>query len=181
MYLYHNRPDFMLICMSSDILSALGSTLFPVFLSHSEHNSEVNSPVEDVQSLSEDDSLIFIKSPEHPVTSKGSSLTSHPGRKFVMDFLRVIIVDSLSLPVTTKQAPVIDMLLEAAPSHSSHVQQCEFQTEVLSSLMEHLLAADVLLGEQAALPIATGGSYSYITPNVFYFTSCLVDKLWQGN
>lgn len=180
MYLYHNRPDFMLICMTSDILSALGSTLFPISSSHSEHNSEVNSPVDDIQSLSEDDSLVFIKSPEHPITDKGSSLTSHPGRKFVMDFLRVIIVDSLSLPVTTKQAPVIDMLLEAAPTHSSHVQQCEFQTEVLSSLMEHLLAADVLLGEQAALPIATGGSYSYITPNVFYFTSCLVDKLWQG-
>lgn len=63
---------------------------------------------------------------------------------------------------------------------SSHNQQCEFQMDILSLVMDHLLAADVLLGEQAAMPIVGGGSYSNIVPNVFYFTSCLVDKLWQG-
>lgn len=49
------------------------------------------------------------------------------------------------------------------------------------SLMDHLLAADVLLGEQAALPIVAGGSYSYIASNVFYVATRIVDKLWQGN
>lgn len=52
--------------------------------------------------------------------------------------------------------------------------------DILSLVMDHLLAADVLLGEQAAMPIVGGGSYNNIVPNVFYFTSCLVDKLWQG-
>lgn len=39
------------------------------------------------------------------------SLTEHPARKFVMDFLRVIVVDSLPLSVTSKQAPVSRNLL----------------------------------------------------------------------
>ena len=47
-------------------------------------------------------------------------------------------------------------------------------------LMEHLLAADVLLGDQAAMPIASGTSYSSMAHNVFYFASRVVDKLWQG-
>ena len=46
--------------------------------------------------------------------------------------------------------------------------------------MDHLLAADVLLGEQAALPIATGGNYTNMANNVFYCASRVVDKLWQG-
>lgn len=47
-------------------------------------------------------------------------------------------------------------------------------------IMEHLLAADVLLGDQAALPISSGGNYSNMANNVFYFASRLVDKVWQG-
>ena len=46
--------------------------------------------------------------------------------------------------------------------------------------MDHLLAADVLIGDQAALPIVNGGNAQYIAPNVFYLASRLVDKLWQG-
>ena len=39
-------------------------------------------------------------------------LTHHPARKFVMDFLRMIVVDSLSMPQSSKSAPVIDLILE---------------------------------------------------------------------
>jgi hypothetical protein len=46
--------------------------------------------------------------------------------------------------------------------------------------MEHLLAADVLIGEQAALPVVPGGSLQYIAPNVCYLAARIVDKLWQG-
>ena len=55
-----------------------------------------------------------------------------------------------------------------------------FQTELLAILMSHLLAADVLIGEGAALPVVPGGSVQHIAPNVFYLASRLVDKLWQG-
>lgn len=46
--------------------------------------------------------------------------------------------------------------------------------------MDHLLAADVLLGDQAAVPLSIGGSYSNMVNSVFYLASRIVDKLWQG-
>ena len=50
---------------------------------------------------------------------------------------------------------------------------------MLKCIMDHLVAADVLLGDQAALPLS-GGKYSNMANNVFYFASRVVDKLWQG-
>lgn len=37
-----------------------------------------------------------------------------------------------------------------------------------------------VLGEDASLPITSGGSYQVLVNNVFYFTQRVVDKLWQG-
>ena len=47
--------------------------------------------------------------------------------------------------------------------------------------MERLLAADVLLGEQAALLIPASTNYAYLATSVFYFASRVVDKLWNGS
>jgi len=46
--------------------------------------------------------------------------------------------------------------------------------------MDHLVAADVLIGEQAALPTVPLGAPQHVAPNVFYLCSRLVDKLWAG-
>lgn len=46
--------------------------------------------------------------------------------------------------------------------------------------MEHLLAADVLVGDQAALSIVFGGAANNVAPNVCYLAARVVDKLWQG-
>jgi len=129
-----------------------------------------------LQTYSGPETAVLVRSP-----SKDASLSSHPARKFVMDFLRVIVVDSLSLPVSGKGPPAIDLVLDASPDTASMAQQTRFQTEVLGTLMEHLLAADVLIGEQAALPVVPGGSPQYIAPNVCYLAARIVDKLWQGD
>ena len=97
-----------------------------------------------------------------------------------MNFMRVIIVDSLSLEVSQKTSPAVDLLLDARPPGTTGAQQSRFQTELLAILMDHLLAADVLIGDGAALPVVPGGSVTHIAPNVFYLASRLVDKLWQG-
>jgi hypothetical protein len=47
-------------------------------------------------------------------------------------------------------------------------------------LMDHLTGADVLLGEQSAVALWPGSSYSNLSGNVFYFTARIVDCLWQG-
>lgn len=42
-----------------------------------------------------------------------ANLTTHPAKTNVMDLIRIIVIDSLSLPMPSKGAPcVLDMLLE---------------------------------------------------------------------
>ncbi|XP_014681660.1 PREDICTED: WD repeat and FYVE domain-containing protein 3-like isoform X2 [Priapulus caudatus] len=177
LFLYHHVPAFTQVAMSADFLCSLASTLFP-YKASSEGNSEVITPTEEykVDPLSE--GLLIVRTCEGP--NGASNLTAHPARKFVIDLMRVIVIDSLSLPPAVKGTPVLDYLLEAAPELSTRSQQREFQTALLSILMDHLLAADALLGEQAALPIAQGGSHTHLASNVFYFATRVVDKLWQG-
>ena len=71
---------------------------------------------------------------------------------------------------------------QGTPDHVSRAQQRQFQTEMLNIVMEHLLAADVLLGEQAALPLmGSQHSYSHMAASVFYLASRVVDKMWHGS
>lgn len=60
------------------------------------------------QSLNAEDAVLVRNN------SQDGHLTSHSAKKLVMDFLRVIVVDSLSLTVnvTNKTPPVIDLVLE---------------------------------------------------------------------
>ena len=39
------------------------------------------------------------------------TLTNHPAKRNVMNFMRVLIVDALSLPASQKTQPVIDLLV----------------------------------------------------------------------
>ena len=111
---------------------------------------------------------------------KEPALTTHAAKKSVVDFLRTIIVDSLSLPASAKSLPVIDIILDAGPDSSSHQQQCQYQTELLTTVVEYLISADIILGDQGVLPIVVGGSAQNVAPNVIYLAGRLVDKLWQG-
>ena len=71
-----------------------------------------------------------------------------------------------------------------SPENSTRSDRHNYQTEVLNNLMDQLLAADVLLGDQAAVLPSTGSAatvtYSTLANNVFYLAARIVDKLWQG-
>nr|XP_020843923.1 WD repeat and FYVE domain-containing protein 3 [Phascolarctos cinereus] len=183
-YLYHNVPDLSSMWMSPEFLCALAATVFPFNIRpYSEMvtdlDDEVGSPAEEFKAFAVDTGMNRSQSEYCNVGSK-TYLTNHPAKKFVFDFMRVLIIDNLCLTPASKQTPLIDLLLEASPERSTRTQQKEFQTYVLDSVMDHLLAADVLLGEDASLPITSGGSYQVLVNNVFYFTQRVVDKLWQG-
>ncbi|XP_051026473.1 WD repeat and FYVE domain-containing protein 3 [Acomys russatus] len=183
-YLYHNVPDLASMWMSPDFLCALAATVFPFNIRpYSEMvtdlDDEVGSPAEEFKAFAADTGMNRSQSEYCNVGTK-TYLTSHPAKKFVFDFMRVLIIDNLCLTPASKQTPLIDLLLEASPERSTRTQQKEFQTHILDSVMDHLLAADVLLGEDASLPITSGGSYQVLVNNVFYFTQRVVDKLWQG-
>lgn len=171
--LYHNLPDFMPVIMTGDVISSLSAIVFPFNVNNkgdSEPNSGNSTPDEIISSAG-------------VLAQKDDQLTNHPVRKFVIDFLRVLVVDSLSLSSSGKSTPVIDLVLDASPDSSNLAQQNAFQTEIISALMDHLVAADVLVGEQAALPIVPllQSHVQHIAPNVFYLTARIVDKLWQNN
>lgn len=168
-------PEFMPVFMSSEVLGALANILFPPFSDDSLDNSGASTP--ETEDVDVTESLTII-----PKTLEKEHLTQHPVRQFILDFIRVIVVDSLSLPVTAKNLPVIDLALDAYPDKSSSPQQICYQTEILVTLMDHLLAADMLVGDQAAIPIVPlqNAHIQYVAPNVFYLTTRIVDKLWQG-
>ncbi|XP_033108223.1 WD repeat and FYVE domain-containing protein 3-like isoform X3 [Anneissia japonica] len=196
LFLYHNLTDFKPVCTSADFLCGLASCLFP-YQPHTEQTPHsfpcdeedltvVGDETNDILSPSEEFKFVpgfmpFLASQNQDKSgSSHGNLTDHPARKLVINFLRVIIVDSLSLSMPSKTPPVLDLVLEATPERASTAQIHEFQTEMLTTLMEHFLMADVLIGEEAALPLVTGGSYNNLIHNVFYFASRVVDKLWQG-
>nr|XP_033770548.1 WD repeat and FYVE domain-containing protein 3 isoform X3 [Geotrypetes seraphini] len=183
-YLYHNVPDLAPMWINPEFLCALAATVFPFNIRpYSEMvtdlDDEVGSPAEEFKAFAADTGMNRSQSEYCNVGSK-TYLTNHPAKKYVFDFMRVLIIDNLCLMPASKQTPLIDLLLEASPERSTRTQQKEFQTYILDSVMDHLLAADVLLGEDASLPITSGGSYQVLVNNVFYFAQRVVDKLWQG-
>ncbi|XP_072939310.1 WD repeat and FYVE domain-containing protein 3 [Epargyreus clarus] len=189
--LYNTLPDFVTLMMTADVLTALASTLFPP------------NPADDITlPICESGESSGASTPgsekEIVIVGNAAALTQHPARQGVMDFLRVIVLDSLPLSVSAKAAPnappasetvtpslfctpcspcsaplrsyfycVIDLVLDASPANSTSQQQIEYQTEVLTTLMENLLNAELF------------GSESNIS-NVCYLAARLVDKLWQG-
>ncbi|XP_072261545.1 WD repeat and FYVE domain-containing protein 3 isoform X2 [Pyxicephalus adspersus] len=183
-YLYHNVPDLSPMWISPEFLCALAASVFPFNIRpYSEMvtdlDDEVGSPAEEFKAFASDSGMNRSQSEYCNVGSK-TYLTSHPAKKFVFDFMRVLVIENLCQTPASKQTPLIDLLLESSPERSTRAQQKEFQTYILDSVMDHLLAADVLLGEDASLPVTTGGSYQVLVNNVFYFTQRVVDKLWQG-
>ncbi|XP_071507653.1 WD repeat and FYVE domain-containing protein 3-like [Diadema antillarum] len=195
LFLYHNVAEFKPVCMSAPFLSGLASTLFPYPASQSDQMA--NRTLSTIQ----EDSIVLIEDsgdlssplddflPDLGISVLGvkvdngtsqATLTTHPAKRYVMDFIRVIVVDSLSQPMPNRSPAVLDIILESSPERASPCQVNEFQTAILNNLMERLLAGDALLGKESALPIAPGGSYNNLVSNIFYFCSRLVDKLWLG-
>uniref|UniRef100_A0A8C9FGG4 WD repeat and FYVE domain containing 3 n=1 Tax=Pavo cristatus TaxID=9049 RepID=A0A8C9FGG4_PAVCR len=150
-YLYHNVPDLVSLWMSPEFLCALAATVFPF----------------NIRPYSE---------------MVGNSVS------WIFYAFNTFQLEHCSFHKIAYSCCVFDMFImfslcflnQASPERSTRTQQKEFQTYVLDSVMDHLLAADVLLGEDASLPITSGGSYQVLVNNVFYFTQRVVDKLWQG-
>ena len=70
-------------------------------------------------------SIDFFVSPlVPPKANPDDSLSKHPARRNVINFMRTMIVDSLSLQPTQKSSPVLDLLLDAQPENTTHAQQC---------------------------------------------------------
>ncbi|OWK13789.1 hypothetical protein Celaphus_00017325, partial [Cervus elaphus hippelaphus] len=115
-YLYHNVPDLASMWMNPDFLCALAATVFPFNIRpYSEMvtdlDDEVGSPAEEFKAFAADTGMNRSQS-EYCNVGVKTYLTNHPAKKFVFDFMRVLIIDNLCLTPASKQTPLIDLLLE---------------------------------------------------------------------
>lgn len=74
-------------------------------------DDEAGSPTEEFKAFTGDSGMNRSQSEYCNVGSK-TSLTNHPAKKYVFDFMRVLIMDNLCMTPASKQTPIIDLLLE---------------------------------------------------------------------
>uniref|UniRef100_A0A1I8IRL4 WD repeat and FYVE domain-containing protein 3 n=1 Tax=Macrostomum lignano TaxID=282301 RepID=A0A1I8IRL4_9PLAT len=144
-----------------------------------------------------DDSMVFVRSalpdclPQQQQQQQQSPpppqspLVTHPNVGRVIDFLRLIITDSFAFSLNSHSRggsggqPLIDVLLEACPDASPAARE-KYQSLLLHSIIDHMLAFDILRAEEMSFPLNSGGSYACLAHNACYFAARVVDKLCAG-
>lgn len=74
-------------------------------------DDEAGSPIEEFKAFAGDSGMNRSQSEYCNVGSK-TSLTNHPAKKYVFDFMRVLIMENLCMTPASKQTPIVDLLLE---------------------------------------------------------------------
>lgn len=74
-------------------------------------DDEASSPTEEFKAFVTDTGMNRSQSEYCNVGNK-TYLTNHPAKKYVFDFMRVLIMDNLCMTPASKQTPIIDLLLE---------------------------------------------------------------------
>lgn len=157
-YLYHNRKDFQQYCQSnSEFITALCQAII-----EEEGNSNQTG-----SGSSGDNACKNAATSETPL----SVLTIHSAKKVIMDFIRLIIVDTLSQPSAIRPISVFEVFLEGFSS-------CKLaQTELIASLMEQITSLSEVLQQQ--YDPTQPNLQQLTTTNIIICTSIIVDKLWQ--
>ncbi|VDP07627.1 unnamed protein product, partial [Soboliphyme baturini] len=153
-YFYHNVQEFSCYAQSEDFAVPLALTLF----------SDPDSTTSQTQKKNEDQ-------------------PPHPAVKLVIDLLRNIIIDSFSCGVLSKGDSVIDLMINLTPDSCDDAEYQNFITSLFSSVVVHVVASDVLVnGSMSSMTSSSIArtSYGSLAANVFYFTSRLVDCVWNG-
>lgn len=166
--MYHNCDEFRGIALNADFLSSLVATLYP--LTNLSEEQIVQPPIDEIQLFAE--SICDATK----ATTYTSFLTIHPARKLVIDFFRDLIIDTMS----TKIVPTpIESILAVIPTDTHPKRNQEFITELLKTILDHLLTNDAINDQTTASQ--TNAHLNTLLPNFFNFIDILVDKLWDGS
>ncbi|XP_030628686.1 WD repeat- and FYVE domain-containing protein 4 [Chanos chanos] len=111
---------------------------------------------------------------------------SHPARKQVCDFIRILLMDSIiNIPAKDQLHPVVQ-LLEFSPDGASQEQKQSFQTELLDFLMNiiHMTSQEegqaTHLAREDSPKAGPEGRVTTLFENVAVFCKKLVEKLYAG-
>ncbi|XP_045926188.1 WD repeat- and FYVE domain-containing protein 4 isoform X1 [Micropterus dolomieu] len=121
------------------------------------------------------------------VMSEGDyTFKSHPSRKQVCDFIRIVLMDSLlNVSANTNTHPLV-LLLEFCPDGASLGQRQSFQTELLELIMDiiHMLSNEeennTHLNSQDSKCESPDGQMGTFMENVVLFSKTLLQKLYSG-
>lgn len=92
-------------------------------------DDEVGSPAEEFKAFAADTGMNRSQS-EYCNVGVKTYLTNHPAKKFVFDFMRVLIIDNLCLTPASKQTPLVDLLLEVKTNIFTSVLHCFYNQNV---------------------------------------------------
>ncbi|CAL8113792.1 unnamed protein product [Orchesella dallaii] len=150
-FLYSNTPEFQCIFTSVDILTGLSLSIMPI------------------ESLSDD---VFEDEEADKPETVSETFKDTPAKKIILDFLRIIIIDWMNTQGGNQkpnQNVVVDTVLDAAATciHDQAVV-ADFNTRLLGTLLDHLIACDI------------DHIFRYVNA-VAGFISRLVDKIWQDS
>ncbi|XP_050981588.1 WD repeat- and FYVE domain-containing protein 4 [Labeo rohita] len=153
---------------SPDFLSSLANAVFPF---------ETPESSTGVQGIKESSEVVG----EPPLLRP-----SHPGRKQVCDFIRILLMDSLiNIPVKDGFHPLIQ-LLEFSPDGVCQEQRQSFQTELMEFVMDIIHMTGQEEGQSTHVtrddPSRTKqeGKTAVLVENVAFFSKMLVEKLYSG-
>ncbi|ODN04745.1 WD repeat and FYVE domain-containing protein 3, partial [Orchesella cincta] len=148
-FLYSNTPEFQCVFTSVDILTGLSLAIMPI------------------ESLTDD--VFEDEDPDKPENNVQVTFRDTPAKKIILDFLRIIIIDWMNTQGGNQkpnQNIVVDTVLDAAGTcvHDQAVV-VDFNTRLLGTLLDHLIACDM------------DQMFRYVNA-VAGFLSRLVDKIW---
>ncbi|KAM3862933.1 LOW QUALITY PROTEIN: WD repeat- and FYVE domain-containing protein 4 [Diretmus argenteus] len=112
---------------------------------------------------------------------------SHPTRKQVCDFIRILLMDSLlNVPANNNNTHPLLLLLEFSPDGASLEQRQSFQTELLEFLMDiiHMISHEeeniTHLTSQDSKSQRPEGQMATLIENMALFSKTLLQKLYSG-
>ncbi|KAG7334069.1 hypothetical protein KOW79_002476 [Hemibagrus wyckioides] len=162
--LVHSNYPRDTLWASSEFLSSLASAVFPTEITESAAGPQSN---------------------EDAVDTTAPRL-SHPARKQVCDFIRILLMDSLiNIPAKDQHHPFIQ-LLEFSPDNVCQEQKQSFQTELLEFLMDiiHITGQEggqsTHLARDDSSAYSSEGKFTILSENVAFFSKMLVKKLYNG-
>ncbi|XP_056616257.1 WD repeat- and FYVE domain-containing protein 4 isoform X2 [Triplophysa dalaica] len=163
--LVHSLFPKDLLWTSPDFLTSLASAVFPFETSESSTGVQGTKEVVNV---------------EEPLLLR----PSHPGRKQVCDFIRILLMDSLINISAKDSVHPLTQLLEFSPDGVCQEQRQSFQTELLEFVMEIIH----MTGQEESTHVARDDpskskpdrKATILIENVAFFSKKLVEKLYSG-
>ncbi|KHN83531.1 WD repeat and FYVE domain-containing protein 3 [Toxocara canis] len=163
-FLYQNSIELCNVCHTDEFIVRLFSVLVPPDLRAANIDKEQPALT--------------------PTTSVANCVLENACCRSVLDLLKRILCEDVSLSHSGRPDSLVDALIENVPECGSAKRfHSIILSEVLTLCMDHMIATDVLLGPSRTTASATSSSpvsSTVLLSNFAYFASRVVDCLWSA-